>query len=158
MLKRHRHAAVVVAPAIRHHQEHRIVPIFLVRLHRLINLTDAFVDDRNGPRVEIRIAPVDVIGILVVDHHQPRPQLPKRSQRQCRQHAVAARIHQAGLSVIFLPMFPKPIQLRAGHARVLDSVVLGFHFLELLHFGQSLLVRQRRFLQLLTQQIRLEPI
>src|SRR5437764_1348538 len=61
-----RGAAVAVAAAVGHEQEDGVVAVLRVGLGGAVDLADALVDDGDGPRVEVAVAPVDVIGILVV--------------------------------------------------------------------------------------------
>ena len=78
-----------------------------IGLHGVVNLPDAVVDDRDGAGVEVGIAPVDVIGVLVVNHHRPRPQSFDGTQGKGSQQAVASRVLQAARAVVFRPALPE---------------------------------------------------
>ena len=53
-----------------------------------VELLNALIDDRDRPRVERAVAPVDVVGILVVDQQQFWTQLAQGTQGELGQHAI----------------------------------------------------------------------
>jgi hypothetical protein len=70
VLAGHGRERVGVAAAVGHDDENGVVAIFLVGFDGGDELAQAFVDDGDAARVVGHVSPVDVIGVIVIDHDQ----------------------------------------------------------------------------------------
>ena len=102
-----------VAATVWNQCEYRIPAILLIRINDFHEPAHALIDNRDPPGVVAEIPPVDIVGIVVVDHHQPRPQLADRLGGDLCQQPVTAGILQTRIPIERPPTLPVSIDLGA---------------------------------------------